>query len=58
MNSGLNAAYDYLSEKISFVAFRVDRAGKNKYSAPFKQEVGERRNIFKELIGSVQSLFV
>lgn len=58
VNSGLNAAYDYLSEKISFVAFRVDRAGKNKYSAPFKQEVGERRNIFKELIGSVQSLFV
>ncbi len=58
VDSGLDAAYDYLSKKISFVQFRVDRTGKNKYSAPFKHEVGERRNVFKELIGSVQSLFV
>ncbi len=58
VDSGLDAAYDYFPEKIQFVQFRVDKTGKNKYSAPFKQEVGERRNIFKELIGSVKSLFV
>lgn len=58
VNSGIDDAYNYLSEKISFLAFRVDRTGKNKYSAPFKEEVASRRNLFKELIGSVKDLFV